>query len=860
MSRSRLGLLCAAFLLAFGIPAAPSHALGIPSGGIKLEVLDAAGQPETRAGAHPARLLMSFAFSDLGGPPEDLKDMAFDLSPGLGGNPNAVPLCPRRLFSEQPFDRLGCPPESQIGVLTSGSGNGKSSFPLYSVEPGPNEVALFGATRVIPVKFVASLRPGDQGLSLRLGDIPQFSQLAAREGQIELWGVPADRQEGTAIPRRPLLTMPTSCGGAPISATLRAHTWQQPDRLVSGSDDAGQALSGCGDLPFDPGLEVSYGTPVADAPSGAVVGLTVPQDDDPDRRASSQVKDISIVLPEGTMLSPASASALGVCTDTQLGAGTAAEATCPVSSRLGTVEIKATALSKPMVGSIYLGQQHPGDRFRVFAVAAGMGSEVKLVASLRPDPDSGQLTVALHDLPPVALDRLVLHFDGGPRAPLVTPLTCGPATTTARLTPYSGGPTQVRAVTIGIRAPNGAPCSGVAPFEPEFSGGTTTALAGRDTSLTATMSRRDGEQLPERLEMDFPPGVSAALAGVDRCPAAAAAASCPASSRIGGTVAELGPGADPAPIRGDVYLMGPYRRAPFGVALAFPAAIGPFDLGTLVLRGTLQVDPLTGQISVAGDPLPSVFEGIPVRFQTIGLDLDRRGFLRNPTSCAGERMTLTLRSATGAVARPASPFAVRNCIDLPFRPAFSVALAERAELHAGGRPAVRISARLPPRGANLRMADISLPSLLRFDSSGLREICARREARNGNCPSGSRIGSSYARTPLLDVPLKGAVYVVQPRDTGSPDLWISLEGEGLQIYLRGETALEDGHVVTRLIDLPDLPLASFAMRLAGGKHGVFALSSSPCRALVASLTLKGQSGARRKGRVRVAVPGECGDG
>jgi hypothetical protein len=856
--------LCAVALLAICMPATAAGALEIPPGGITLQVLNAAGEAENRAGAHPSRLVQGFEFSQTTAAAEDLKDIEIDFSAGLSGDPKAVPPCPRRVFAEAPFNDSRCPDESQIGMLIFGSEEFPRRYPLFSVEPGPNEAVVFGAVPFVPIKFIARLRPDDQGLSLRLSDIAQSALVSLDQGQIELWGVPADHQEGTSIPRRPLLSTPTRCDGNPVTVTVSTHTWQRPDRWISGSGDTGRAPGACAELPFEPRVGFSLGTPVADAPTGASVDLTIPQSDDPEGRVSSQVKGVGVVLPEGVAIAPTAADGLGLCTDAQLGLGTLAEPACPSSSRVGSVEVTTRQLSGPLTGSIYLGEERGGERFRLFVVAGGMGSEMKMVGALRPDRASGRLTAIFDDLPQVSFERIMLHFDGGSRGLLATPLTCGPAAATARLAPYSGTAPVERVAAFNIAASAAAPCGRPAPFKPEFTAGSTIVAAGRPTSFTATVRRGDGEQLPERLEIALPPGVSAALGTVDPCPAAAVAAAgaCPRGSRIGHVVAELGPGAAPARLGGEAYLTGAYRHAPFGLALVFKAAVGPFDLGTLLVRGGLRVDSLSGQITVAIDRLPTIFEGIPVRFRTIGLDVDRPGFLRNPTSCSPGRVSATLRSVDGAGARLSSRFRVRNCIDLPFRPNFSIGLTGGAELRRGGKPGLRISARQPARSANLRMAGISLPRLLKFDPTGLSEICARGQALAGNCPRGSRIGSGYARTSLLDRPLKGGVYLVQPRGSGSPDLWTAVEADGLRVDLRAETAIENGRVQTRLVGLPDFPMTSFAMRLAGGKHGIFELRESPCgeraRELGVPLTVRGQNGARHGSRAGLAVPVDCG--
>jgi hypothetical protein len=655
-----------------------------------------------------------------------------------------------------------------------------------------------------------------------------------------------------------LLTLPTHCQPDPLSVTVRIRTWEHPDRWVSGHGGQGPALRGCGDLSFAPRLGFALDNPRADAPSGARIDLEVPQNEGPDDRATAQIKDIGVELPSGTTLSLSGAAGLRPCSDAQLGLGTSAPPACPAASRVGTVSMGVATLDKPLSGGIYLGEERPGDRFRLFLTAQGVGTDIKFAGSLQADPASGRLRASMRDLPQAALERLSLQFDGGPGSLLATPQACGPARAEARFTPYSGGATIATTTTVNVVGAAGVDCNAAAPFRPSFSGGSTNRRAGRPTTFTATIRRQDGEQLPQRLAVALPLGMSAAVGAVAQCSAAAVGTgSCPASSRIGGTVAELGPGANPTPMRGDVYLTERYRGAPFGLALVFRAKVGPFDLGRLVVRGTMRVDPQSGQVRVETDPLPTVFEGISVRFQTIGLDIDRPGFLRNPTSCAPGVAAATLRSVAGTAAALSSPFRVRGCVNLPFRPRMSVALTTPSQLRKGGRPGLRIGARVPRGDANLRTVGVALPGLLRFDSSGLREICARRAAAAGNCPPGARVGTGFARTPLLKGPLRGAVYVVQPRGSGTPDLWTSLDSAGIRFNLRAETTIVKRRVRTELVDLPDFPLASFAIRLGGGKHGIFELAAAPCGPLVAPLDLTAQSGVQQQRRVALRVPGGC---
>lgn len=516
-------------------------------------------------------------------------------------------------------------------------------------------------------------------------------------------------------------------------------------------------------------------------------------------------------------------------------------------------------VSKLMTGAIQLGEERPGDRFRLFITARAQGSEMKFVGSLRPDPETGSLTTTIKDLPETSFDRMGLRFDGGRDALLATPSTCGPAGIFATFVPSNGAPPIARTGSVTIASSSGGAC-GPAPFSPAFSGGSTTARAGRTTSFTTTLRRRDGEQLTERLSVVLPAGMSAALGSVATCSAAAVTAgSCPATSRIGGAMAELGPGEDPARIEGDIFMTGPYRGAPFGFALAFKAKVGPFDLGTLVVRGSLRVDPLSGQVTIATDPLPTIFEGIPVRFQTIGLDLDRPGFVRNPTSCGASALGATVKSPSGAVAHLSSPFALTGCIDLPFHPRLSLALSDRGELHEGGRPGLKVSVRIPRGSANLRSNSIGLPRILKLDPAGLDEICARRAAIAARCPQGSRVGTAVGRTPVLNGQMRGSIYVVQPRGDGSPDLWASLAGEGVEINLKGTTTVKKGRSQASFTGIPDFPLTSIALRFGSGPNGLLKLRRKPCHSLTAKIELGGQNGARTQRNARLPVPVSCSD-
>jgi hypothetical protein len=824
-----------------------------------MEILDRDGNPEIRAGAHPDRLILKFG-SD---PDEEPREIHVEFPAGIAGASSATTLC-RAGAIEQIFN-MTCPSSSQVGSMPTAT----QISPLYSVEPAPGEAIRFAAPSLGSSSVMGSqLRPDDFGLTLRVGPIPQESSIfpVSRGGEVTLWGVPADHQEGTSL-RQPLLTLPTRCDGPSLASRVLVRTWQHPERWQAGFADSGYRLTGCDELGFQPRLGFALDSPVADAPSGMTVDVSVPQDEDPDGRSTSQMSGMRILMPPGMAVSPGGAAQLRACSDAQLAAGTATAASCPASSRVGTLEIDAPAVGKATLGTIYLGEEHPGDRLRLFMVASAGGTELKLVGSMRSDPVTGRLAAVVEDMPQVSFARLRMSFDGGPKALLATPLECGPATAAATIAPYSGTAPVQASATVMVARPGQPRCEGPPPFAPSFTAVSASARAGAPTSLSTSMQRRDGEQLPGRFSVTLPAGLSAALGSVEPCPEAkVGTGTCPATSRVGSAYVEVGPGSEPAQLAGDVHLTGPYRRAPFGLAMSFDAVVGPFDLGRFGVRAALRLDPLSGQITIDTDALPQTVGGLPIRMQTIDLEIDRPGFIHNPTSCRPQQALTAVRSSAGALANASSDFDYSGCLALRFRPKLAMALTGRSQLHAEGKPGLRISVRTPggANNANLRSASFALPQLLRFDSGALRELCARGAAARGNCPAGSRVGNGYARTALLEEPLRGSIYIVQPSDDGSPDLWTSLEGGGLQMNLRGETATaKDGRVEAKLIDLPDFPLSSFTMRLAAGRHGIFKLRRSPCAgdpSLAVRLALVGQNEIRLAGRDYLVTPGGCGNG
>jgi hypothetical protein len=852
---SRLPALAVALALVL-FPATAHGEFGPVPGSTQVELLNSAGQPENRAGAHPDRMVTRFAFSTTpGGEVEaNPRDIALELPPGLVGNARAIPQCSRAMFA-----LASCPPETQVGTATQTlSLFGTMSMPVYNVAPSANELAEFGfQVLIIPFRFAVGLE-ADGGHHIRLLATNLVQEFPILDSELELWGVPADHQSGTAIPRKPLLTNPTHCDPEPENVVLAVRTWQEPEQQLTATVPIGPFV-GCADLPFAPTLAVTPSHDMADTPTGIGIDFDLPQNEDPDGLATSHAESASVTLPPGFSLSPGVAHGLTACTEAQLGTGNDPPA-CPESSKMGTAELLTPLLPEPLAGTIYFAQAEPEDPFRVFLAMNGPGFTIKLPGSLRPDPEGNRVTAVIPELPQLPFSHLTLRFKDGPRAPLASPPRCTMGAAEATLTSSSGGESAIASATVTTgRGAGGGACSSGARFAPSFSAGASPAQAGRDSSFSATVRRNDGEQSLEGFRIVLPAGLTARIAGAGVCTEAAVAAiACPAASRVGSIVAEAGAGPAPFGVDGDVYLTGPYGGGPFGLALVLRPAAGPFEVAPGVVRASLSNDPSDGHMTVSVDALPQALSGIPLRLRTLGIDIDRPGFMVNPTSCQPPSVQATIVSAAGAEVRTSVPFRVEGCEKLGFGPRLAVAVQGRGTRHPG------LAIRIRPRAgdANMRSVTVKLPSLLKRTEEGGPVPCSRHSFAAGTCPESSRVGSARSLTPMLSTPLRGTAYMVRGSDVGPPQIWTSLEGQGMRLTVRSVlSATSDGQLRNTVVGLPDQPLTAFTMHIRGGRSSLLSATTPACDArreqLIAASTARAQNGMQHKQLLHVRVRPSC---
>lgn len=825
-------------------------------------------------------------------PREVTEHVRVDLPVGLAANPAAFPTCTDEQLkaydgtdvgpSQAPPEAL-CPIDSQVGfvtlkvrgelILDMGWSTFDVQLPVYNMTRESGQVARFGfnpgsapATSVViadftPVEVIGEVRPDDQGVSFSMSAPPSLPLLHAK---MTLWGVPGlpahdvDRRRTHVIlgtdsgsigtPEEPyelgsfyddapsaedqttaFLTTPTRCDG-PLTARVTVRSVD--GTIASKEGRISDGMVGCADVPFAPTVSFGDAAVQADANVPLKVSLQVPQDQAGDQRASAHLRAATVTLPEGFSISPSAATGLEACSDAQLAQGTADPVACPAASKVGKVSIASPLIDSPLKGDIFVGQPQPGNRYRLFLAAEGSGVSIRLKGDVHADRATGQLTTTFKDNPQLPFTDLDLAFDGGDRGIIASPQTCGTKSGAASLTSFaSDAPVDVTA-SIDVVG-----CSGF-PFDLGFGTGLTSYQAGALSSLGVSFSRPDGHQFLSGVSAVLPKGMTAKLRGVERCAEAQIAAeACPSGSRIGTVTVHAGPGGSPFAVAAPVHLTGAYNGGSFGMVAIVPVNAGPYDLGNVVVRQSLRIDPETAQVSVVSDPLPQIKEGVVLRVRSLAIDIDRPGFVRNPTSCGASYLGATVTSPGGAAAHPSAKLDLQNCAAQSFAPKVQLELKNKTQMGRFKHPRFTAIVTQAEGEAGLANARVALPKSLALAADNAKGLCETADALRDACPKESIVGDATAITPILDQPLKGNVYFVKGErkdpKTGRtiktlPTLYVALRGE-TAINLRAETAVsKDGRLVTTFPRIPDQPISRFTMNINGGKHGILSATRALC--------------------------------
>ncbi len=739
--------------------------------------------------------------------------------------------------------------------------------------------------------------------------LPEEGAACLPFGECRIQKHPGGEPPEPGLPRPPLsdsapptafLTNPTKCGPASeYDAKFIGDSWVHPgsfepfDGRPLLSDPNWQTVStsmypagvtGCNKLAFNPSLTVTPDTTETDSPSGYGVDLHVPQSIAPNDLASPALDNAVATLPQGVAINPGAADGLQACTDNgadppgspgnEIGLGSNAQPTCPHASQAGTVEVTTPVLPDVLRGEVYLSSEHSGNAYAVFVVIRGDGLLIKLKANVVANPVTGQLTASFLNNPQFPFNDFVLHFYGGPRAVLVNPSACGPATTTMDLTPWSAGPggtgdaTPSSTFDVSFDGFGGA-CPSPQPFAPSFTAGTTSIQAGGYSPFSATFSRNDADQRIDHVQVKTPVGLLGTLANVPLCgEPQASQGTCSAASQIGHVIAGVGSGAAPLylPIPGQppnpVYLTGPYKGAPFGLSFVIPAIAGPYNLGTVVVRAAINVDPHTAALTITSDPLPTIIDGIPIQVKTVNVLIDRPDFVFNPTNCGRTSIGGSVTSREGSTATFSSPFQVTGCGDLKFKPAFKVSTSGKTSKAKGASLDVRVSF---PKGAlgtqaNIAKVKVDLPKQLPSRLTTLQKACtaATFEANPGKCPAASVIGIVKASTPALPDVLSGPVYFVSHGGAAFPDLVIVLQGDGVRVDLTAATFISKAGITSSTFKtIPDVPVSSFELYLPQGPYSALTANGrNLCGSkLVMPTAFTAQNGLTMRQSTPIAVTG-----
>jgi hypothetical protein len=730
----------------------------------------------------------------------------------------------------------------------------------------------------------------------RLVDGSSFLEFSGESPPYSFGGPAVEKYETTgqevALPfdeRVPLLTNPSQCS-TPLTVSLETDSWEARGVFEEGLGKvkeipAGTA-TGCGELSFHPSVSMLPDTLEAGAPAGYSFNLRLPQDTEPEGLATPDVKRTSVTLPAGTVISPSAADGLGVCSNEAFFGSERGEdepakpGKCPNDSQVGIARIKTPALEERLDGEVYLAAPEcepctpqdaaDGKMVRLFLQVVGEGESgivVKQELTGRINQQTGQLTVTDAEVPEVPFSELQLTLQGGERATLANPRTCGVVTTTAELEPWSTPFT-----------PNAAPTSSFdikencfAPqFNPSFSAGTTSNQAGGFSPFTLAFGRGDDDEFLNGIQLQMPPGLLGMLSNVKLCgEPQAAEGTCGPESLIGETTVETGPGADPFLVKGGkVFLTTGYKGAPYGLSIVVPAKAGPYTLsgttgkGTVVVRAAIGVNPETAALTITSDPLPTALDGIPLQLRLVNVTVGTNdNFTFNSTSCDKMAIGGVLTSVANATAGDSSSYQVTNCAALKFKPQVQISTSGRTSRADGASLDFKI---VNPQGsqgteANFARAKVELPKQLPSRLTTLQKACiaAQFESNPAGCPAASVIGIVRVSTPILPVQLTGPAYFVSHGGEAFPSLEIVLQGYGVRVDLVGSTFISKAGITsTTLKTVPDVPFSSFELYLPEGKYSALSALGDLCKSSLAMpLELTAQNGTEIHESSKIAVTG-----
>jgi hypothetical protein len=833
-----------------------------------------------------------------------------DVAPGVSTNPEAVPKCSMEEFGATEaipgtgfFAESKCNPESEIGVnkvvvyIGSKPSPEGGDLPVtgktYNLVQPAGRASDFGVSLPLPIPLTALVISGTP-LKGTPAETAQYYAHTLIEGGVEWASDYHDYYEinvSTAIPlissrlvlkgnillpgkeNGGYITNPSNCAGpGPFTTntvTIKSEGGQEAAKSYTAPiGTEGCLVTGPGAVPFAPSFSLAPDNKQSDQPTGVTAELAVPHDPSPAGIDSSQLKNASITLPEGMTLNPSAASGLGTkaCTPAQARIHShEAGMSCPAASKLASVTLNVPQLpAESLEGSLYLGGPESGivtaPPFTVYldAESTRYGVSVRLEGKVSPNPTTGRVTTTFLNNPEQPFSSLALHFKTGALAPIANPLTCGTATTEASFAPYTNNPAAVSPAiapfTVDSNNAGGA-CPSPLPFALTQSTSAVPTTGGAATNFTLNLGRTDGQQYLSKVSTILPAGVVGKIPAVPLCPEPQASlGTCSAESQIGTAITTVGSGPTPIQFSGPVYLTGPTGKAPYGMTTVISATAGPFSLGNVIVRSTIEVNPMTARVTVASE-VPTIYAGIPLRLKSLTVAINRQGFLINPTNCAALATESTLGSSMGATQAVSTTFQATNCSTLAFAPKFGATSNAKTSRPNGAALVTHVN--IPSSSiANIKSVLVTVPKQLPSRNSTLKNACleATFNANPSNCPSNSKVGTARIKTPVLPGQLMGPAYFVSHGGAAFPDLDLVVSGDGVTVILVGNTNISKGVTTTNFKTLPDVPFTGFELNLPTGPNSAVAAVGNICKqSLVMPTTITAQNGKVIKQNTKIAV-------
>ena len=877
---------------------------------------EAKAEGELQAGGHVPYGVTDFKVATKGSLPSEeptakVKSIRTDVAPGLATSPAAVPMCSKfgkeEVFAgSELYSEPECP-EAMIGINQvtvwlevfhvdlALEGN------AYNLEQPAGKASDFGVAIKLPIPITKgeleeffTVFPIHDKTEEERYEKKQYYSHTLIEGGVE-WGKEAKgtgegdyhdyfeiKKVSTALPlvssrlvfygrsgEGDFITNATSCPG---HNTTRLALTDLENQTVTETYTTPLGLKGCHgeegfkEPPFFPGFSLKTEPSGNDQPDALTTEFSLPSHPAPKEISSSQVDTASVTLPEGMTLNPSAAAGLEGCTPAQARIHSSESGVaCPPGSEIGTDTLNVPGLPEgSLTGKVYLGGPESGPitgpPYTIYVVANSKryGVSVRLKAEVEPNEKTGQLTTVFRENPEQPFTNLTLEFNRNALTSIANPLVCGTPEGSTSFVPYTGQAEKNSTFGVSITG-----CGSSLPFNLAQSTEGDTTTAGAHTSYDFKLTRANGEQYLEKIKTTLPEGLIGAIPDITPCGEAQASKDeCGAASKIGTATVTAGAGNFPFTFTGPVYFTGPYAGAPYGLLVPIEAVAGPFNLGKIVTRATININQTTTRVTSEAT-LPTIVKGVPIRLRSLSVNVTKQGFLYNPTHCSGLETESALTSTFGTVQSGLkSQLTVEGCSGLAFKPAFAASTSAKASKAGGASLTTTITQ--PAGQANIKSVLVQLPKQLPSRLTTLNKACLLKtfEANPFSCNKESMVGTATAVTPTLPNVMTGPAILVSHAGEEFPSLELVLEADGVRVIVEGKTHIKKGITTTNFAATPDVPVSSVTVNLPLGPFSALALErpgkTNLCtEKLVMPTTITGQNGAVVKQNTIIA-PSECG--